>query len=94
MSLIPVLGSLMQANLCEFKATLVCRVSSRVANTTQINPVSKKANQNKVIQIVCVGVDKYVHVTAVSSLVTLYLMLRLGLSQTLKLIDLSRVAGQ
>ena len=43
--LIPALGRPRQADLCEFEASLVYRVSSRTARDTQRNPVSK--NQNK-----------------------------------------------
>jgi hypothetical protein len=39
--LIPALGWQRQADLCEFKASLVYRVSSRTARATQRNPVSK-----------------------------------------------------
>ena len=31
-----------EADLCEFKASLVCRVSSRTAKDTQRNPASKE----------------------------------------------------
>jgi len=36
-----------QADLCEFKASLVHRVSSRTARATQRNPISKKNKQTK-----------------------------------------------
>jgi hypothetical protein len=42
MPLIPALGRQRQANLCEFKASLVYRVGCRIAKATQRNPVSKK----------------------------------------------------
>ena len=43
MPLIPALGRLRQADLCEFKASLVYKVSSRRAMAvTQRNPVSEK----------------------------------------------------
>ena len=41
--LIPALGRQRQADLCEFKPTLVYEVSSRRARATQRNPVSKMA---------------------------------------------------
>ena len=41
MPLIPVLGRQRQAELCEFKAILVYRSSSRTAKAAQRNPVSK-----------------------------------------------------
>ena len=42
MPLIPAFGRLRQVDLCEFKASLVYRVSSRTARTvTQRNTVSK-----------------------------------------------------
>ena len=44
--LIPALGRQRQADLYEFKASLVYRVSSWIARATQRNPVSKK-NCNK-----------------------------------------------
>jgi hypothetical protein len=40
--LIPALRRQRQADHCEFKASLVYRVSSRTTRTTQRNPVSKK----------------------------------------------------
>ena len=42
--LIPALGRQRQADLCEFKDSLVYRVSSRTAKDTQRNPVSKNQN--------------------------------------------------
>jgi hypothetical protein len=36
-----------KADLCEFKACLVYRVSSRIARATQRNPVSKKKGGGK-----------------------------------------------
>jgi hypothetical protein len=36
-----------QVDLCEFKAILVNRTSSRTARATQRNPVSRKQNKNK-----------------------------------------------
>ena len=45
MPLIPALGRQRQAN--EFKASLVYRVSSRKARTTQRNPVLKQTNKQK-----------------------------------------------
>jgi hypothetical protein len=44
-SLILVLGRQRQEDLCEFKASMVYRVSSRTARATQKNPVSKKQKQ-------------------------------------------------
>jgi hypothetical protein len=37
----PALGKQRQADLCEFKASLVYRLSFRTAGATQRNPVSK-----------------------------------------------------
>jgi hypothetical protein len=46
--LIPALGRQRQEDLCEFKANLVYRASSRTARAIQRNPVSKKQKtQNK-----------------------------------------------
>jgi hypothetical protein len=39
---VPTLGRQREADLCEFKACLVYRASSRTARTTQRNPVSIK----------------------------------------------------
>jgi hypothetical protein len=36
-----------QVDFCEFKASLVYRVSSRIARATQKNPVSKKKKKSK-----------------------------------------------
>ena len=49
MPLIPELSGQRQAYLCEFEASLVYRVNSKTARTTQRNPVSKtkKPKQNK-----------------------------------------------
>jgi hypothetical protein len=41
MPLISALGKERQADLCEFEASLVCRVSSRTARVTERNTVSK-----------------------------------------------------
>ena len=46
MPLIPALGRQMQA-ISEFEASLVYRVSSRTAGTTQRNPVSKNQKQKQ-----------------------------------------------
>jgi hypothetical protein len=40
MPLIPALGKQRQADLCEFKASLVYRADSRTARAIQKNPVS------------------------------------------------------
>ena len=45
MPLIPALGRQRQLDLCEFKTSLVYRVSFRTAKATQRNPVSKKTNR-------------------------------------------------
>ena len=45
MSLIPALGRLKQVDLCEFKASLVCRSSSRTARATQSYPFLKNNTQ-------------------------------------------------
>ena len=48
MPLIPALGKQRQAELCEFKTSLVYKVSSRSAKAvTQRNPVSKNEKKNK-----------------------------------------------
>jgi hypothetical protein len=49
MPLILALGRQRQVNLCEFKASLVYIVSSRIARAPQRNPVSKNKTQNKEI---------------------------------------------
>ena len=41
MPLVPALGRQRQVGLCEFKAIMVYRASSRTARATQRNPVSK-----------------------------------------------------
>ena len=46
MPLIPALGRKRQVDLCEFKDSLVYRVSSRTARDTQRNLVLKKTKQN------------------------------------------------
>jgi hypothetical protein len=46
-SLIPALRRQRQADLYEFKASLVYRVSSRTARTSQRNPVSEKKKKKK-----------------------------------------------
>ena len=43
--LIPAFRKWRQVDLCEFKASLVYRVSSRIIRTTHRNPVSKNQNQ-------------------------------------------------
>jgi hypothetical protein len=45
--LIPALRRQKQADLCEFKASMVYRVSSWTDRATQRNPVSKNKNKNK-----------------------------------------------
>ena len=47
MSLVPVLWTQRQADLCESEASLVYRVSSRIARATQRNPVSKNQKEKK-----------------------------------------------
>ena len=48
MPLIPALGRQRQVDLCEFKASLVYRASSRTARAvTQRNPVSKNKRKKK-----------------------------------------------
>jgi hypothetical protein len=44
---IPALRMQRQVNLCEFKASLVYRESSKIARATQRNPISKKTNKKK-----------------------------------------------
>jgi hypothetical protein len=46
-TLTPTLRMQRQLGLCEFEASLVYRVSSRTASTTQRNPVSKKKKRPK-----------------------------------------------
>jgi hypothetical protein len=47
MPLIPALGRQRQVDHCEFKASLVYRMSSKIARVTQRNPVLKnKTKQN------------------------------------------------
>jgi hypothetical protein len=48
-----------QPDLCEFETSLVYRVSSGTARTTQRNPVSK--TQNQPTKIMCVQVYMYIH---------------------------------
>jgi len=43
----PNTGRQRQADLCEFEASLVYRVSSRTARDTQRNPVSKQTNKDQ-----------------------------------------------
>jgi hypothetical protein len=45
--LILALGKQRQEDLCEFQASLVYRVSSRIARSTQRNPVSRNKQTNK-----------------------------------------------
>jgi hypothetical protein len=47
MPLIQALRRQRQADLCEFKASLVYKVSSRTARVTQRKPVSKNQKQTK-----------------------------------------------
>jgi hypothetical protein len=47
MSLIPEFRRQRQVDLCEFKAGLVYRISSRTARDTQKDPVSKKKKKEK-----------------------------------------------
>jgi hypothetical protein len=47
MPLISALGRQRQVDLCEFKASLVYRVSSRIARATQRNPDWKKKTKTK-----------------------------------------------
>ena len=52
MLLIPALGRQRQADLCEFKASLVYEASSRTARpVSQRNPVSKSKGEKKSTQI-------------------------------------------
>jgi len=46
-AVIPALGRQRQAHLCEFKSTLLYRVSSRTARATQRNPVLKNKQKKK-----------------------------------------------
>jgi hypothetical protein len=46
------LGRQRQVDLCELKASLVYRVSSRTARATQKNPVSKKTKNKKTKRII------------------------------------------
>ena len=47
MALIPALRRQRQADLCEFEASLVYRVSSRTFRATQRNPDFRKQNKTK-----------------------------------------------
>ena len=47
MPLVSALGRQRQVDLCEFKASLVYRLSSRTTRVTQKNPVLKNKNPNK-----------------------------------------------
>ena len=47
MPLIPTFGRQRQADLSEFEASLVYRVSSRTSRAIQRNPVSKNKTKNK-----------------------------------------------
>jgi len=49
-ALIPAFRRQRQADLCEFEASLVHRVSSRIARATQRNPVLKNRNKTKQAQ--------------------------------------------
>jgi hypothetical protein len=51
MPLIPALGRQRQVDLYEFKASLVCRLSSRSARATQRNPVSTNKQQQQRILV-------------------------------------------
>ena len=42
---IPTLGRQRQVDLCEFKASLIYRASSRTGRATQRNPASKSQNK-------------------------------------------------
>jgi hypothetical protein len=55
--------------ISEFKASLVYRVSSKIARATQKNPVSKNKNKNKNKNKKEIGEISYYHLnsTAVSS---------------------------
>jgi hypothetical protein len=44
---LPALRRQRQADLCEFEASLVYRVSSRTGRATQRNPVCKNKNKNQ-----------------------------------------------
>lgn len=48
MPLIPELGKQRQEDLHEYKASLVCRVSSRIARVTQRNPAVKSKTKASV----------------------------------------------
>jgi hypothetical protein len=47
MTLLPAFRRPRQSDLCEFKASLVYRVSFNTARTAQRNPVSKNTNTNE-----------------------------------------------
>jgi hypothetical protein len=49
-SIIPALRRQRQENLCEFKTSMIYRVSSRKARATPRNPVSGGEKQNKAKQ--------------------------------------------
>jgi hypothetical protein len=51
--LIPALGKQRQSDLCDFKASLVYRVSSRTARATQRNPVLKETKPKVIPSQAC-----------------------------------------
>lgn len=56
MPLIPVLRSQRLADVCEFEASVIFRVSCRTSKATQTNPVSKikkKRKQNSISSTYC-----------------------------------------
>jgi hypothetical protein len=54
MPLIPALRRQRQVELCEFEASMTCRLISRRAKATQKNPVSKSQQTNKQTTILSV----------------------------------------
>ena len=63
MPLMPTLRRQSQADLHEFKAGLVYRVSFRIARATQRNPVLKNKNNNKKVIYVYMYIIMYQYLT-------------------------------
>jgi hypothetical protein len=54
--LIPALGRQRQVNLCEFKASQVYKVSSKIVRAIQRNPVLKKPKKEKITNSESTGI--------------------------------------
>jgi hypothetical protein len=66
--LIPVLRRQRQMDVCEFKASLVYRVSSRIARAIQRNPILKTKNKQKTSKQISLTVESIFNVFLMSSL--------------------------